>query len=256
MAKNYTIGEAAQVIYEGKDHESILDLGRRYPLLTTSLAKLVSRAGEEFVDFMGFIPEYVSANKVNSQMKKQLLDEEATPKKVEKAAPKKAASKKAAVEDDEDDDSIYASMKGKQLNELLDQVGGRKKCQKEFGDCKNGSMIKFLEKYYPNGVDVDGDDDDEEDGYESMSEAELFKLCKSRGITAQKGKKAKYYIGLLEKADAAGEAEEDDDEDEWEEVEKPKKAPKKAEKKAKKAPKKEEPEDVDDDDEDDDDWDI
>lgn len=62
------------------------------------------------------------------------------------------------------------------------------------------------------------DEDDEGSGqyYSEMSSVELFKLCKERGIDAEKRKSAKYYVRLLEEDDAAHDDWEDGDNDEWE----------------------------------------
>lgn len=64
-------------------------------------------------------------------------------------------------------------------------------------------------------VEDDGDEDDKMKDYSEMSEIELFKLCKERGIEAQKRKSDKYYIRLLEEYDKAHDDWEDE-EDEWE----------------------------------------
>lgn len=294
MAKNYTIAEAAQIIAENRDHEALTDLGKRYPLLTQKIARVAVKAGEDFVDLMSFMPEYLSANKVNSSIKKMLdeapdaediADEEKKitefeEKPVKKAAPKKAA-KKVADEEDEDDDAEagsydYDSMNNAKMYKLLGEMGKRKDCKEKYGDLSHDSMLKYLKKYGPKS-DASGEADDEDveddtdDGYEGKSAVELYKLCKQRKIKAEQKKPAKYYIGLLKKADeeaaAEAEAEDAEEDEEWddEEEEAPKKAAKKAPAKkaaakpAKKAAKKSEPEDADDEDADDDDdeeWEI
>ena len=84
------------------------------------------------------------------------------------------------------------------------------------------------------------EDKEDDQDYESMSEVELFKVCKAKGLKPAPKQKKQYYLDLLNPAE--------DSDDDWneEEEEKPaKKAP------AKKAPaKKKAAED------DDDDWDI
>lgn len=69
--------------------------------------------------------------------------------------------------------------------------------------------------------DYDGDDmDDGDDGvdYTEMSDRELYKLCKERGISVPPKKPTKFYIKQLEEYDKAqddwGDGEDDDD-DEW-----------------------------------------
>lgn len=297
MAKNYTIAEAVQIIAENGDNEALMDLGKRYPLLTQKIARVAVKAGEDFVDLMSFMPEYLSANKVNSAIKKMLDeapdadedaeddgDEDEAEEKPAKKAGKKAPAKKAkkAADDDEEDDDAeeagsydYDSMNNAKMYKLLGELGKRKDCKEKFGDLSHASMLKYLKKYGPKS-DATGEADDEDDAeesgdeYEGKSAVELYKLCKQRKIKAEQKKPAKYYIGLLKKADeeAAAEAEADDaeEDEEWDDDEEEapkksaKKAPaKKAPAKGKKAAKKAEPEEADDDadaDDDDDEWEI
>lgn len=295
MAKNYTIAEAVQIIAENGDNEALMDLGKRYPLLTQKIARVAVKAGEDFVDLMSFMPEYLSANKVNSAIKKMLDeapdadedveddgDEDEAEEKPAKKAGKKAPAKKAKkAADDEDDDTEeagsydYDSMNNAKMYKLLGELGKRKDCKEKFGDLSHDSMLKYLKKYGPKSDatgEADDEDDVEESGdeYEGKSAVELYKLCKQRKIKAEQKKPAKYYIGLLKKADeeAAAEAEADDaeEDEEWDDDEEEapkksaKKAPaKKAPAKGKKAAKKAEPEEADDDadaDDDDDEWEI
>ena len=168
----------------------------------------------------------------------------------------------------------YESMNNAKMYKLLGELGKRKDCKEKYGDLSHDSMLKYLKKYGPQagGSDAEDEDDAEESGddYEGKSTVELYKLCKQRKIKAEQKKPAKYYVGLLKKADEAAaaeaeeaEAEEDEEWDDEDEAPKKsaKKAPaKKAEKKApakgKKAAKKAEPEDDDDADDDDDEWEI
>lgn len=291
MAKNYTIAEAVQIIAENGDNEALIDLGKRYPLLTQKIARVAVKAGEDFVDLMSFMPEYLSANKVNSAIKRMLDEapdadedaeddggEEEVEEKSAKKAAKKAPTKKAADEDEDDDveeggSYDYDSMNNAKMYKLLGELGKRKDCKEKFGDLSHDSMLKYLKKYGPKS-DATGEADDEDvaddtdDGYEGKSAVELYKLCKQRKIKAEQKKPAKYYIGLLKKADeeAATEAEVDDaeEDEEWDDDEEEapkksaKKAPAKKEKTApangKKAAKKDEPEEADDDD--DEEWEI
>ena len=64
MAKNYTFNEAVKIIAKGTDLEAITDIGRRYPVLAHKIAVVTAKAGEEFVDLMGYMPDYLTANKV------------------------------------------------------------------------------------------------------------------------------------------------------------------------------------------------
>lgn len=202
MARNYTLSEAVDIIVKGTDMDAITDIGRRFPVLAVKIAGLAAVAGEQFNDFASYIPEHVSANKVNGMIKKAIgeedsgdADEEAATKPAAKKAEKPAAKKKETEED--------------------------------------------------------ADDEAGEVDYSSMTAPELFKECKKRGIKAELKKPAKYYIGLLKKADE--EVAEDSDDD-WgeEEEEKPAKKPAKA---ADKKPAKKENKKAADEDEDED-WDI
>lgn len=283
MAKNYTIAEAVRIIAENGDNEALMDLGKRYPLLTQKIARVAVKAGEDFVDLMSFMPEYLSANKVNSAIKKMLdeapdADEDAEDDGNEDEAEEKPVKKTgkrgrpAKVEDEDAEEAgsyDYDSMNNAKMYKLLGELGKRKDCKEKFGDLSHDSMLKYLKKYGPKS-DATGEADDEDDAeesgdeYEGKSAVELYKLCKQRKIKAEQKKPAKYYIGLLKKADeeAAAEAEADDaeEDEEWDddEEEAPKKSAKKAP--AKKAPakgnkaaKKAEPEEADDDD---DEWEI
>ena len=78
MAKNYTFAEAVAIINEGKDLEAITDIGRRYPILMHKVTVVTTKAGQAFVDLMKFMPDYLSANKVNSAMKAVVGETEAT----------------------------------------------------------------------------------------------------------------------------------------------------------------------------------
>lgn len=254
MAKNYTLTEAIITAHENGDMEALADLGRRYPLLMAKVQRLVAKAGEEAVDLAQYFPEYLSANKVNKAIKDGAPESDAededsdddvdeTPKKKAPAAGGKPVKGKKADDDSDDEDgeeSKYASMSSRDLWNLLGKLNARKACEKEFGDLKKGSMVKYLEKYGEGGAPADDDEDDAEEeteGYEGKSAVELYKLCKSRKIKAEPKKPAKYYIDLLKKADAADEEAEDegDDEEEWDDDEEEAPAPKKSGKSGKKA---------------------
>lgn len=241
MAKNYTLAEAMIIAHENGDLEALADLGRRYPLLMAKVQRLVAKAGEEAIDLAQYFPEYLSANKVNKAIKDGTIttgsaDEDAeddeddtedeTPKsKKATAGGKPAKSKKGEDDEDEDDgdESKYASMSSRDLWNLLGKLNARKACEKEFGDLKKGSMVKYLEKYGEGTPDADEPDEDDEestDEYTGKTAIELFKLCKQRKVKAEPKKPAKYYIDLLKKDDVAKAAEEDaEDDEEWDDDE-------------------------------------
>lgn len=204
MARNYTLSEAVDIIVKGTDMDAITDIGRRFPVLAMKIAGLAVVAGEQFNDFASYIPEHVSANKVNGMIKK------------------------AIGEDSGDDEGADEEAATKPTAKKTEKPAAKKKKTEE-----------------------DADDEAGEVDYSSMTAPELFKECKKRGIKAELKKPAKYYIGLLKKADE--EAAEDSDDD-WgeEEEEKPAKKPAKA---ADKKPAKKETKKAADEDEDED-WDI
>ena len=288
MAKNYTMTEVANIFAEKSDFEAMADIGKRYPLLAIKMTALATKAPEETADIFSYMPDYLSANKVNKAIKdggedvsdSDVEDDETTEAPAEKPAKKPVAKKEAkAAPKAKAEGTDYDSMNNKQMYDLLGELNERKACKAEFGDLSKASMTAYLKKHHGDGAAEAEDEAEEEVGkYDGKKAPELYALCKKRGIKAEPKKTTKYYIGLLEKADAEeaeeesedddwgdeseaedeAESDTDDDEDEWKEPEeKPKKKagrPKKAATKpvAKKAPKKVEEESEDDDD----DWDI
>lgn len=266
MAKNYTIKEAVEIIAKGTDLEAIAELGKRFPVLTTKIAVVAAKAGSDFVDFMGYMPEHLTANKVNTVIKNGIssdvedTDEEEDVEGTETPAPKKAKAKAEAADVDT---TWNEDMSGKELVKLIRKAGKGGLIKSK----KKADLIELCKELFgaPNAAEVEVDEDEVEETevnlYEGMTAMELFKECKKRGLKAESKKKAKYYIDLLTKDDAKADEAPVEDDDDWgddEEVEEtpapvkePKKTSKKAEKKAeKKAAKKVEEAD------DDDDWDI
>ena len=204
MARNYSIAEAVEILTRGEDLEAIADIGKRYPLLAQKIAVVGVKAGESFVDLMSYMPEHVSANKVNSAIKRQLENtedvededaEEEAPKKPTKPEKVKKTGKAGRPkkvdedieEDDDDAESDYDSMNNKQMYDLLGKMGKRKDCKEKYGDLSHDSMLKYLKKYGAAAADADDEDDEEvEDDapdYTGMKAMELYKLCKQRKIT-------------------------------------------------------------------------
>lgn len=247
MAKNYTFNEAVKIIAKGTDLEAITDIGRRYPVLAHKIAVVTAKAGEEFVDLMGYMPDYLTANKVNTAIKAGITE---------------------SGSDDEDATEATAqwdeSMSAKQLWDILGKAGKRKLAK----STKKADLVEACKQAFGAATEAEAEDAEAEDDateanpYEGKSAMELFKECKARKIKAAPKKPAKFYADLLIKDDAAkaeateAESEEDDD---WgdEEAEAPKKEDKKAAPKAAakggkaKAAKKAEAESGDDED-----WDI
>lgn len=255
MAKNYTFSEAVNIIAEGKDLESIADIGRRYPVLATKVAVVAAKAGEAFTDLMSFMPDYLTANKVNSAIKSSITGSGATE---DEDAGDENETVEDACEDTETTVQWDESMSAKQLWDLLGKAGKRKAakstkkadlieaCKKVFGDA--GENVEDTEE--------DAVEDEAANPYEGKSAMELFKECKARKIKAAPKKPAKFYVDLLLKDDEAKAAEtEDEADDDWGDEEEAE-APKKEEKKASKGGKPKAAKKVEAESDDDDDWDI
>ena len=262
MAKNYTFNEAVKIIAKGTDLEAITDIGRRYPVLAHKIAVVTAKAGEEFVDLMGYMPDYLTANKVNTAIKAGITesgsDEDAEDTEAE------ATTEDAGEDATEATAQWDESMSAKQLWDILGKAGKRKLAK----STKKADLIEAGKQAFGAATEVEDEDAEAEDDateanpYEGKSAMELFKECKARKIKAAPKKPAKFYADLLIKDDAAkaeateAESEEDDD---WgdEEAEAPEKEDKKTAPKASakggkaKAAKKTEVES-----EDDEDWDI
>ena len=254
MAKNYTFAEAVRIINEGKDLEAITDIGRRYPVLLHKVTKVTTQAGDNFVDLMNYMPDYLTANKVNSALKNAAggnteVDDVDGDTEVNEVEAAEAEATDAGNVD-------YEAMSGKQLWDLLGKAGKRKLAK----STKKADLIEACKQAFGAGATEDAEEVDEAEEtteanpYEGKSAMDLFKECKKRGIKAAPKKTAKFYADLLVKADAEAANATEDESDDWDEeetAEEPAKETKKPEKKApaKKAAKKEEADD-------DDDWDI
>ena len=202
MARNYQISEAVEIIAEGTDVEAIQDLGRRYPLLVAKVAKATAGANvREVVELFSYMPEYLSANKVNKAIKEAALgdgtdadagDDDAEEKPAAKKAPaKKAAPTKKAPAKKADDDP-YA---GKDAIELFKECKKRgikaaaKKTAKFYAN-----LLKKADAEAAEAEDAEADDWDEEEEEEAPKKAPAKKAAK--------------------KAEPEPEEDDDDDEDE------------------------------------------
>lgn len=232
MAKNYTFSEAVELIAKG-DMEAIQDIGRRFPILAAKIATVSALAGESFVDLASYMPDYLTANKVNRGMRDALAEmEENENDDVEE------------TDNDEETEQVdYSKMTAKELWNILGEAGKRKTAKSK----KKADLAAACEALANEADEADAEDEEEEadNPYEGKSAMDLFKECKKRGIKAPAKKPAKFYVDLLLKADAEDD-EEEEEEDDWDvEEETPKKKPA-----AKAKAKKEVEEDEDDD------WDI
>lgn len=258
MAKNYTLKEAANIIAEGKKKDEIMEIGRRFPLLAVSLTSVIAQAKDNFLDFINYMPDHITANKINSAMKADVDETEAEDdsEEAEVEAPKKA--EKPAKKAETEASGEYDSISGTKLYEMIKEAGKLKDLKAKGFGTKKADLIAYLNENPLDGA-TDESEKDEDGSYESMTAMELFKECKNRGIKAAPKKPAKFYIDLLKKDDAAKADESDVEDEDWDEDEPEEKPAKKAEKKAKaekpakKPVKKAEPEEEEDDE---DDWDI
>lgn len=254
MAKNYTFNEAVKIIANGTDMEAITDIGRRYPVLAHKIAVVAAKAGEEFVDLMGYMPDYLTANKVNTAIKAGITESGSEDDEDTEAEATEDAGEDATEATAQWDESMSA----KQLWDILGKAGKRKLAK----STKKADLVEACKQAFGAATEAEAEaEDTEANPYEGKSAMELFKECKARKIKAAPKKPAKFYVDLLLKDDAAKaeatEAESKDDDWGDEEAEAPKKedkktAPKAAAKGGKaKVAKKAEAES-----EDDEDWDI
>lgn len=222
MAKNYSFKEAVEIITAGKDFEAIADIGRRYPILVAKVAKVAALAGDSFTDIVNFIPDFVTANKVNTLIKNKLLggadeaDEAAAEDDVNEVEAEDTDKpvKPAATGKD------YESMSAKELWDILGKAGLRKLAKstkkvdlveackamdagvKPAGPAKSDKPTKTTKE--------EAVKEAEADAYAGKSAVELFKECKARGIKAEPKKDVNFYAELL-RADDAEDTSEDED---------------------------------------------
>ena len=263
MAKNYTFNEAVKIIAKGTDLEAITDIGRRYPVLAHKVAVVTAKAGEKFVDLMGYMPDYLTANKVNAAIKTGITESGSDDEDAED-------TEAEATTEDASEDATEAtaqwdeSMSAKQLWDILGKAGKRKLAK----STKKADLVEACKQAFGATTEAEAEDAEAEDDvteanpYEGKSAMELFKECKARKIKVAPKKPAKFYTDLLIKDDAAKaeatetESEKDDD---WgdEEAKAPKKEDKKAaSKESAKSGKDKAAKNAEDESEDDDDWDI
>jgi hypothetical protein len=92
----------------------------------------------------------------------------------------------------------------------MDKAKFRNEKAKPFSKTK---ILELVDKAFPDD-DKDDDDDDDDSGdkaYDEMSPKELYALCKERDIEAKAKQPKKYYVDLLEAADAESDSGDDDD---------------------------------------------
>lgn len=272
MAKNWTVKEAVVALEKG-NHEDIVDIGKRFPLLHHLICGALSGNVQATFNLLTALPEHITCNKVNTILKNGIEEVEADDSDVEveenetdtKATKAKTKAKAKVEESDEETD--YSSMSGKQLTEELRKHKLQKVMKEKYNNKWNKeNMVDCLEKYAGNDESEDTEeveaDEYQEGAYDDMSAIELFKECKKRGLKVAPKKNADFYIEKLEADDRAklkAKTEESDEaEDDWDEADeepkvevKGKKGSKEKKAEAKKSTKAK-VEEVDEDD----DWDI
>lgn len=229
MAKSYSVAEAVEILKNGTDVDEIVSLAKHAPLFTYRATKLIAKAPEEFAEFAECLPEYVTTTKINNTLRKAATDEgaeEETDQAEDPKPAKKRPVKKTEKTDDDAPTSKYAAMSLAEIKNELDSRGLRETCKEMFGNARKVNAVKLLE-----GIDsgeivvgekpaVEPEEIKEEAGqYDGIPAMKLFKMCKERDIKAAPKKPAKYYIELLEAADAEAATEAADDDDDWDDVE-------------------------------------
>ena len=122
-------------------------------------------------------------------------------KMIDKAWPAEAG-------DGDDDEEYEEEQPNKKKRPAKSQSKGKKKPEPE----------DDYDDDYDDDVEDEATDDEEEVDYSEMSDKQLYKLCKERGIDVPTRKSQKFYIKQLEEYDQAQDDWNDDDEDdeEWE----------------------------------------
>lgn len=237
--KNWTIKEAIEVINANTDTAAVTEIAKHFPMFFAAVAR------NDMMGLAAMMPEKFTVRRLSTVEVVNNDDET-----------EGEGENDAAEAGDED----LGAMSTKELIALCGKRGIKVP--------KYGKNKQFYLDALAQAADGEGDDGDDgedagenENPYEGKTAMELYKECKKRGIKAEPKKPAKYYIGLLTKADEeASEDGEGDDGDDWgdeDETEK-KPAPKgkgakdgKSDAKKSKGGKKAEPKD-----DDDDEWDI
>ena len=253
MAQNWNVKQAYAAIKSG-EKDSMIDIGRRFPLAMAALIKVGESDAIE--NLFNTFPDHLTMRKIENALREGVkVDDSDNEVEEEVTAPE--------AEETEDAEEIdYKKMTGRQVYELLRDKGLYKDCVAKMGGGNKKQMLEYIEKYGLDGgsEEAEAEEETEEEkseGYEAMSAMELFKECKKRGIKIKPRQKAAVYVEALKKDDAAKVEPEEEEEESWEEEDQKEKKPAKkpvAKPKAtakKPAQKKEDPEE-----DDEDDWNI
>lgn len=92
-----------------------------------------------------------------------------------------------------------------------DEEETKTKTKKKSETKQKGKTSKYMNEPEEGDEDDWGDDEEQENDYESMKPVDLYKLCKERDISCKPKESKEYYIDLLTEADE----EDSEDEDDW-----------------------------------------
>mgnify|MGYP001623911642 CR=1 FL=1 len=92
-----------------------------------------------------------------------------------------------------------------------DEEETKTKTKKKPETKQRSKMSKYVNVPEEVGEDDWGEEEEQENDYESMKPVDLYKLCKERDISCKPKKSKEYYIDLLTEADE----EDSEDEDDW-----------------------------------------
>jgi len=238
MAKNWTIAEAVTEFQKG-NKEAILDIGKRFPLLSNLISQTVAAKSPAAIELLGSLADYNTCNKINSALKAGIevsdeetdTDEDGSDEAEEKPAKtEKAKAPAAKVEKKESAGTTdYESMGSYPLYQLCKsrslEVKSKRPKEEYIAALVAADGGKGKAKAKPVVEEEVEDEDEDAVDYSKMSAQDLFKACKKAKIEVEPKKPAKYYIAKLEENEAEEEAPEE--EEDWAEEEAPAKATKK-----------------------------
>ena len=249
MAQNWNLKQAYAEIKNG-EKDSMIDIGRRFPLAMAALIKVGESDAIE--NLFNTFPDHLTMRKIENALREGVKVDDSDNEVEEEATIPEAEETEDAEEID------YKKMTGRQVYELLRDKGLYKDCVAKMGGGNKKQMLEYIEKYGLDGGSEEAEAEEEKsEGYEAMSAMELFKECKKRGIKIKPRQKAAVYVEALKKDDAAKAEPEAEEEESWEEEDQEeKKTVKKPVAKPKATAKKSVPKKEDQEEDDDDDWNI
>ena len=253
MAQNWNLKQAYAAIKNG-EKDSMIDIGRRFPLAMAALIKVGE--SDEIEALFNTFPDHLTMRKIENAFREGVKVDDSDNEVEEEATDPEAEETEDAEEID------YKKMTGRQVYELLRDKGLYKDCVAKMGGGNKKQMLEYIEKYGLDGGSEEAEAEEEieeekSEGYKAMSAMELFKECKKRGIKIKPRQKAAVYVEALKKDDAAKAEPEAEEEESWEEEDQEEKKPvKKPVAKPKATAKKSVPKKEDQEEDDDDDWNI